>query len=80
MGEVRADFVMPQGAASGQTDAEAFQGLFQARRVAVGQGKGPFFDVFLGTARFPFAQGLFQRLDVAVLIFLQGLIIGLGLG
>ena len=80
MREARADFVMPQGAAAGQTDAEAFQGLFQARRVVVGQGKGPFFDVFLGTARFPFAQGLFQGLDVAIITFLQGLVIGLGLG
>ena len=78
--EARADFVMPQGAAAGQTDAEAFQGLFQARRVVVGQGEGLFFDVFLGTARFPFAQGLFQGLDVAVITFLQGLVIGLGLG
>ena len=59
---------------------ESREGLFQARRVIVGQGEGPFFRVFLGAARFPFAQGLFEGLDVAVIGVLHGLARGFQLG
>ena len=77
--EARADFVMPQALPPAR-QTRKLPGPFPGATCSRRAGEGPFFDVFLGTARFPFAQGLFQGLDVAVITFLQGLVIGLGLG